>query len=382
MNGSRPKMHFRALDGLRGVAVLAVFLCHYADSPAVGSWHHTPFWFGWMGVDLFFVLSGFLITGILFDSLESSRYFRNFYIRRTLRIFPLFYAVWAVCLLLTPFVHVAWNRYVVAQMFYVGNWTMLGAIRGKHPDPGILMIGRYPIIFGHFWTLCIEEQFYLLWPVVVYLVRRRETLLRLALWGAVLVLVLRCALVIMFFRTAITALLFNASFSRFDSLFIGSALALWLRGRSSELRCPPVLYTSLFYIPAIVLTLLLVTVGRIQQPLETSNFVFATVGFTLLALSSVGAILAALDETTRVHRWLQHPWLVSLGTVSYGFYVLHALPLRILYEANLLGSGVSTVARWTVPVVAFVFFYTLSRLVYQFYESRFLRLKDKLAPSR
>src|SRR5665213_2362018 len=135
--------YYPALDGLRGIAILLVFGTHYCDTYWAIDGHRTPFWFGWVGVDLFFVLSGFLITGILFDSLGSSRYFRNFYIRRTLRIFPLFYAVWALCLLITPFVHVGWNRYVVAQMFYVGNLTLFGSITGHHPDAGLLSVGRY-----------------------------------------------------------------------------------------------------------------------------------------------------------------------------------------------------------------------------------------------
>jgi len=374
-----PKPNYPALDGLRGIAVLGVFLAHYADIPVPGVWHHSPLWFGWVGVDLFFVLSGFLITGILFDSLGSARYFRNFYIRRTLRIFPLFYTVWAICLLITPFVHVAWNRYVVAMMFYVGNWTYQGAFAGTHPDPGILMIGGLPIIFGQFWTLCVEEQFYLLWPLVVYFVRRRESLLKVTIWGAALIPLLRCTLMLVT-HLRISGLLYVSSFSRFDSLLVGSAVALWLRGRPAEFVPSPRYYAILFFAPAAILAALLATVGRHQHPLETNNVVFSTVGFTLLALSAAGAILASLDHRTRLHRYLRHRWLVKLGTISYGFYVLHAIPLRILYDRNLLGTEASPLAKVIVPVVAFVFFYGLSRCSYRWIESPFLKLKDKLAP--
>ena len=101
-----PRGHLPALDGLRGVAVLAVLLFHFAhlDRPAglAQRWLLSATGAGWAGVDLFFVLSGFLITGILLDARGSSGYFRTFYLRRVLRIFPLYYAYLAVLFWVVP----------------------------------------------------------------------------------------------------------------------------------------------------------------------------------------------------------------------------------------------------------------------------------------
>jgi peptidoglycan/LPS O-acetylase OafA/YrhL len=89
---STDKQRFAPLDGLRGLAIAAVFSFHYRIEP------DSPAEWGWTGVDLFFALSGFLITGILFDSLGERHYFRNFYVRRALRIFPLYWGLWCILL--------------------------------------------------------------------------------------------------------------------------------------------------------------------------------------------------------------------------------------------------------------------------------------------
>ncbi len=108
---------------------------------------------GWMGVDLFFALSGFLITGILLDTRENLRYFANFYIRRALRIFPIYYTVLGVLLLLTPLLHLRWHWGHAAYWVYLGNIAY-----NVNPDLSVL---RPAVSFVHLWSLAVEEQFYL-----------------------------------------------------------------------------------------------------------------------------------------------------------------------------------------------------------------------------
>src|SRR5665213_3289728 len=109
---SANRVYFPALDGIRAMAFLMVFAGHYLRLP-----------WGWAGVDVFFVLSGFLITGILFDTRDELHRVRNFYVRRTLRIFPLYYAVFLVLALVYPIFHWNWNWVWLVWPAYVGNWV-------------------------------------------------------------------------------------------------------------------------------------------------------------------------------------------------------------------------------------------------------------------
>ena len=156
------------LDGLRGVAILMVAAFHFSIAVAMAG---GPFKLlraicvpGWTGVDLFFALSGYLITGILLDSKASLSYFRRFYSRRLLRIFPVYYAALFFCFtlgarLLLPPGGSDW-RVVLAYLFHVSNWLSLGA--AEIPN------------LNHFWSLAVEEQFYLVWPFAVYFLCRRH----------------------------------------------------------------------------------------------------------------------------------------------------------------------------------------------------------------
>ena len=158
--------YYPALDGMRAIAVLMVMVTHFLPK-------RLPF--GWMGVQIFFVLSGFLITGILFDTRATRHRWRNFYVRRTLRIFPLYYGLIFLVLLV-----IVWTRSKVPGvfslwLFYGQNFFWL-VDRGMHPDAVLTSDGHLIAIIGHLWSLAVEEQFYLVWPIVVFLVAERVPL--------------------------------------------------------------------------------------------------------------------------------------------------------------------------------------------------------------
>ena len=167
--------HFTSLDGLRGVAFLLVFAHHYGLSANITQ----PFiralgWLaggGWMGVDLFFVLSGFLITGILIDTRDGPHYYRNFYARRALRILPLYYTLLLVLFALTPVWHLKWHWGHLAYVFYLGNFAGLLDGTLNHVLPFITLT--------HTWSLAVEEQFYLIWPLIVASIASPRRLVRL-----------------------------------------------------------------------------------------------------------------------------------------------------------------------------------------------------------
>jgi peptidoglycan/LPS O-acetylase OafA/YrhL len=162
-----------ALDGVRGLAILAVFFYHYAGglSRNQGSLGlhilGSIFGFGWSGVDLFFVLSGFLITGILYDTQNDVGYYRLFYARRILRIFPIYYLLLLIFLVLTPFFNLHWQWPHLWFIVYLGYPAAL-------IWPTLITVSPH-LLFSHLWSLSVEEQFYMLWPfaiIVICTVRR------------------------------------------------------------------------------------------------------------------------------------------------------------------------------------------------------------------
>jgi peptidoglycan/LPS O-acetylase OafA/YrhL len=199
-------------DGLRALSILAVFLAH---SEYLRALPHASFLeYGRLGVDLFFVLSGFLITGILLDSKESAHYLRNFYARRALRIWPLYYfvltAVFVIGYLFMPLRRSEATRIWPYFYLYIQNLNL------QLPAP----FGLQPT-----WSLAIEEQFYVTWPLLVGFLRER-TLMRALSGFVILSVVLR---IIGYDTGASLKFIHNFTLCRFDAIAFGGIAAIWLR---------------------------------------------------------------------------------------------------------------------------------------------------------
>src|SRR5260221_4024268 len=213
-----------ALDGLRGVAILMVLLNHFVPNrnyaPShVMTWLSNAARSGWAGVDLFFVLSGFLITGILIEAKASPHYFRNFYMRRVLRIFPLYYGALVLVLVTLPPLHVFnWSSFATVWQNQLWNWSYCTNVGMWHTDG--LGFSCPQVNLGHFWTLAIEEHFYLVWPAIVFLLPLRG--LR---WICLLaVLVAPAARTLAVVRFDASHLFFFLTPCRADSLILGALL--------------------------------------------------------------------------------------------------------------------------------------------------------------
>jgi peptidoglycan/LPS O-acetylase OafA/YrhL len=377
------KPYYSSFNGLRGAAVFIVFLHHYS-----GFWAVSGFWgaeklqaVSWVGVDLFFVLSGFLITGILYDSLNTDRYFQNFYIRRSLRIFPAFYGLFALLLLATIPLHLHYPWTLLTFGLYIGNWFVPFVNLNIH-NPTVISIPRpghfkEVINIGHFWSLCIEEQFYLIWPSVIFFMRDRKKLLRLCTILCLLTLVERFFIASYLSPSTHTMLMHWSTFTRFDTLLVGAWLALWLRGQTlSKAQLRKTAY-FLFWIPFIALVAgLKHYCNSFQLNAIIGNQFLYTAGYSLIALSCAGILLLSLDETSSLSKMMRFKPLATLGTISYGFYLIHMLPESGLI---MLSEHHPKLFPW-VPEIAFMFTLVTAILSFRYFETPFLRLKRKLAP--
>jgi peptidoglycan/LPS O-acetylase OafA/YrhL len=343
--------HVPALDGTRGIAIILVMAFHLWRAPLTA--------LGWSGVDLFFVLSGYLITGILWDSrLEPDRA-RSFYIRRALRILPLYYGVLVAVFILRPAFGWAHRLDDLAlaheQVWY---WTYLcdWRIALNHPPAFTFLT--------HFWTLSIEEQFYLVWPLIVWRCSRR-TLLAIAGTVAAGALLLRIAVVV---ATATPEAAYALFPCRLDALAVGAILSLGLRGPGGV----PAVKRWVF--PAAVSGVVVVCALAVFRP--SVRFVdpgMMTIGYTALDWMFAGLVLTA--ATTR-SRFLEAAPLRAAGRYSYGLYVYHPIVMWwIVRHVPMLEDS-----QWGSAIGGAAGSVVLAYASYHLYESRFLGLKDRIAP--
>ena len=379
------KRFYPALDGLRAVAVMLVFFQHYlAYRRATLNW-------GWTGVDVFFVLSGFLITGILYDTRETEHRVRNFYMRRTLRIFPLYYGVLLTALITTPIFHWFWNRIWLLWFLYLGNYVrflrvhspliLTGALEHLHAQP--ITTHSFTLYLGHFWSLCVEEQFYLVWPMVVFAVRKRETLRTICLLSIPVVLAARIACVWLVPKAYLDLeMLYRLTPLRADALLIGGLAALCLRGPEARrvllwARPGALAMTVGFLIWEWIYRTFSGT-GSFYVALP-NNPVLTTVGYTLIDLFSAALILSILTIDNPVARLLNLGPLRRLGQISYGFYVFHDMfhdvYKRIVYRFDPAATNPSI----KIAVVAFAGTLLVATLSYRLFEMPFLKLKARFS---
>ena len=377
---ARPGTHVPALDGVRGLAILMVMVLHLMifNNNTGNRWIHALSRFrglGGTGVDLFFVLSGFLITGILYDTLHSEHYFRNFYMRRFLRIFPLYYGFLFLLLALTPWLHVTWGGRQYVLLAYLQNTAIW------FPIPGFNTINLVDL--NHFWSLAVEEQFYLFWPFLVYLVKDRRKLIHTSVFLSLCAFILRVILYLQNAQTLPSGIVHCLTPCRMDTLMIGGILALYLRGSN-----PCIKYWhagGVFY--ASVLAIAVMFIAHLQI-VDMNNVPFmATFGYTIMAVGYAAIIFMAIQPYTLWNRFFSLAWLRSLGKYSYGIYVLHILVGSLVRSTlhKLLGTSLHiwlTPRLHSRPVAILVEFavsvsvvYMAAWLSYNLYEVHFLQLK-------
>jgi peptidoglycan/LPS O-acetylase OafA/YrhL len=366
-----PKSHIPALDGLRGLAVAAVFVLHYHPDaqlgPSIMRMIDRAAFLGWAGVSLFFALSGFLITGILWDTLGRPHWWRNFYIRRSLRIFPLYYLVLAVVTVIVLVMGSPW--WIAAKIsidcLYLTDIPWLWREMFGFPLQQSIV---------HFWSLAVEEQFYLIWPfLILAFAKNRKGLMKLcvAVWLASLV-----------FRLLAVGLdwswLWPHHFllSRAGELCAGSLLALALRDTPKNIERVMQIARWAFYVSSAILVILFVVspgLSLMDQPWSTLGIAVFSIFFTsLIAVCLEPGMIRARFENAAL-RWL--------GKISYGVYVYHLLLYEIFQklvawvapQADPLERDILlvVVGGCGTVLVASLSFYT--------FERAFLSLKERFA---
>ncbi len=378
------KVFYPALDGIRAIAFFMVFVQHYMDVP-----------WGWSGVNVFFVLSGFLITGILFDTRDDRHRARNFYVRRTLRIFPLYYGIFLLLLLTTPFFHWRWTPAWVAWPLYVGNF--LRFLAPSVPNSALQLAGdaqlhasHFPgvLYMGHFWSLCVEEQFYLFWPWVIFFVRSRRALLWLC--GIIVVLDPVARLIaqnhapLWMVQAELT---YRVTPFQLDALLLGAFAALLWRGANRRLVLA--ISSKIAIAGSVLLMVYVAWALKTFMPHFHMRFQYPswarTWGMSLIDLYSAALIVSALRPTSVAFRFFSLRPLRWVGRISYGAYVFHdmlhnayfAFLYRAVHHFHALKSVSDITLGYFGVLFSLVGTLVLSYLSFRFFESPFLNLKER-----
>ncbi len=367
------------LDGIRGMAIIAVLFYHFADqfksafSNSIDKTVVSVLLTGWVGVDLFFVLSGFLITGILLESRGKKGFFTDFYGRRSFRIFPLYYCF----LILVCFVGPAFSTVLAEQsavirgdvgwhLLYLSN--VLVAMKG----------GFSNVDAGYLWSLSVEEQFYLVWPLAVFFLRIRSLVIfSLLLFFSSLVFRL---VAISNGWTADSV--YVLTFTHFEPITVGSLLAILYRSKNWQKR----LRIFLFGIGIVSLVIVL-RIWIMRGGFVFYDVIVAKWGVSLCALIFGAFVWKGIEtaESARsvTYRVMTNSILRSFGKYSYCIYLIH-VPVGLVIEKLLLTPQKHLVFDSIIPAfvcftcMAFASCWTIGFFSWKLLERPILKLKDKL----
>jgi len=368
-----PPARLPTLDGLRAIAILLVvphnlnLIATFDGTQFVVAALHR----GWIGVQLFFVLSGFLITGILLDARDAPDYYRSFFVRRALRIFPLYYATLLVLFVLLPALGLVPTSFKRDAMVELSYWAYFSNWYGPFHQ------GEESV--SHFWSLALEEQFYFLWPFVIHR-RSAGWVMRLCLAIAAASLLFR---VVMLLAGTPAQAIYQFLVTRMDALALGGAAA-------AAFRVPSAASWTLdhrrFLLGASLLSLVAGAVlsrgYNLTHPVTLSlGFTFLAVGFAQLVAAGVAADLLGAAGWPAALRW---SFLRRVAKYSYAMYVL-SVPLHFLVgkpvlSALGLAAGNSILVDLAYIIVGTALSFLAAAASFHLLEVHFLNLKDRFAP--
>lgn len=353
----------KELDGIRGIAIFLVLVWHYiacqVNSKIVNTSVGILFnslTLTWSGVDLFFVLSGFLIVGILLDTKDSKHYFQTFYMRRILRILPLYILMLVLFILLGKNISndwlfkqslPLWSYFTFTQNFFMAN------------------TGFGPNWLGITWSLAIEEQFYLVLPFLVWKMPRRRL--------AFLFLCLICL-------APIFRLIFNNlgayvfPFARADSILMGGLLSIIY-------RVPNLKQTLVDYYGYLVGLFLVFLFGAGVFTLNLHDIGDVFTHFWLALLYTLFLLVCTLKTGKIVDFFVSNRLFIWLGLRSYGIYLLHQPVSGLMHQYfnDRLAPGFSNLYEFYITLFSFLITFILAEVSFRFFESFFLAYGKKFS---
>ena len=369
------------LDGVRGIAILLVLWYHF--TPEIGvpvraiEWLKKTSTGGWLGVELFFVLSGFLITGILLDAKGSPNFFRNFYARRILRIFPLYYACLAFVLLLltrfefhTPHDLDGIDRAAPWLWSYCANIGWLLQAMPRIPWPAEFLDLR------HFWSLAIEEHFYLLWPLIVATTSLRQLKsLCCVLFGFSLL----SRLIWITFVSNNSLMIFQTPFL-LDPLAAGAFIAVTARDGSWARALP---YAKVIGLASLIP---LIVFFFAMKGLWASHWLMQSCGISAASITFASGIMFAVERgpMSTISHVVGNPMLRFFGKYSYGLYVTHPIVVGALGDwvsepRLLVATGSEILAVICIVGIKLAASVLVAVLSWHLLEKHFLKLKSQFS---
>ena len=375
-----------ALDGVRGVAILLVLFLHFSGAPSASIGLPAAFvdkaWLrfagvGWVGVDLFFVLSGFLITSILYDAKGPAlAFFKNFYARRALRIFPVYYAMLVFLFFVLPWV-IPGEEAASAKLRETQLWLWFYLINIQGYVDSTSLAGTIHLV-AHLWSLAIEEQYYLVWPLIVFLFGRRSLIAITAVLFVAAVAV-RFAMIANGDAAIHVVVLLPA---RMDALAVGSGIALLVLSQQGRAFLSAVAWpvTGAAFVGLVALFIY-------KHGLTPADPTVARVGLSLVAVFFGGVVAAVVlaPPASTLARILSWQPLRVLGKYSYAIYVIHFPVVAILVRHTNFASDISSWAGFQLPgiiaagLVALAITLALTLLSWRLIETPYLNLRSSFS---
>ncbi|HEX2847708.1 MAG TPA: acyltransferase [Chitinophagaceae bacterium] len=348
----KPGSYVREFEGWRGIGIVFVMLAHYFPSLFIGSW---------IFMEMFFVMSGFLITGILMDAKSKPHYYTKFMGRRIVRVFPVYYFFLAIMFFVIPASWLDLSYYRDHQSWfwlYGQNW--LYAIEG------------WPAVKGmhHLWSLAIEEQFYIVWPLVV-LVFSSKGLVRFCIFLFFFSLIFRNTGMNMGF---VMPFPYVATLGRMEGLVLGAIIAVLIRTDKSILE-------KLAFPVTIISGTLAVLMAFVAGTMMFQHPVHYMVNYTLVDIFFAGMITMTLcdNQLKYFRKLLNHPLFVWLGVLSYSLYIFH-YPIQNIVEYNFqeslqVATGSVIAAKLLSVGIAVVITFVVTYIVHKLIELPFWKLR-------